>query len=1345
MKNTPVLKHRGILAIPAPSLLILMFFQLVSLKATTLNTPVTLSFSLKTASVTSAGIFTRKNQLIRTLWSNVRLGAGQHTRYWDGLDDNGAWVKDTGLIFRVLSGNVKYTWEGTIGNNSDSMTGSSKMRSFERINTLAISGSYAYYGTGYAEGVPSCYKFALSAPHKKINILNSGNGDVDQECVNVCADAGRVYWAGYDPYSSGNHFIYATQISNDSEYLFSSGRSLSMTYGRTYLSAVGITDNDPDAINTGLGVQKNGNLLFAAQGKKNRLLIIDKTNGELLNQLNHPAITALSIGLNDELWAIENQTSIKKITFDNKGNVLNETTVFSGLKEALALTVQASNGNLYVIEGGDLQQVLVFNSQGTLLKNIGQKGGYINDANVEDNKYYFSDSATGLSKPYIAMEPDGSYWLGDVGNERLLKNNSNDNLLDFILYLPHSYSTVADKNNLKRVFNQYLEFEVDLSKTPSQAGSWKLVRNWRRYIPANYHQADMMGIFRQASTLSNGSTYAILDRFENGIRKPEIVEIPLKGRLRFTGIVLADFARDVITSSGSLRRTVCSRNLGDSGHFEEQALLGFDAQRNPIWANPVVTASIPVIGSADPSYNNIGSLAVSGSGYHLVFSPGKENQGYHLGAIKAGEKQWLWKTCPSTHPAYTGPMPNDGRFDIGNGVVYPGGDVFAEGSNIFWNYHGEFWKNSQTNIWNHYHECGLMITQFGITSPQGERAEAFAMGAGNVFSSSLVNLNGELYIYHNDESVHSGIHRWKISDLNSILITDYSISNRSDKQNLRGLKGEFFKTKDLDAIGLFMETHCKNPSELNAKKFSSIPAASARWTGYINSNTPFQLNVSSQGEYRIFLADTLFFSKKKQDAETQTLPMLLPGINSSFKIETDAAPVKLQLLVNNQPVALPDDFFRPEAFSSDNDINLLYGLRPYTVTENNTYGWSGDLNSNNDVFSCLSGFKSQKPDNDIAFSFLSGSESKSVSRNLRGIEPCGTWSINGWMNLEGNFPDYTDNKMEILVLDTNERTIATIENTFINLEAYQYPTKITCNGEEIINQPYNQMYSWLNVPVRFGLQFKSDGLVFSYGNLLPLNIRKQDPASDPMAPGRVLFRFSGGSSSSRKALSLSELKVIGAGRLRIQSSDKDSICQGYNITLASPNASGQWSNGSSEKEIVVTETGVFVLVSSGACRKSDTFHVQVMDLPDASVKREKDSLVNFTPAILKIWKFNNRTIAINQDRIKPDSSGLYTLTVTNISGCENTGSYTYSSTGVTHPGIDKTQVYPNPSEGWIWIHSESEKSINCEISDETGRFIRAFALEGSQQIRLEHSGIYLIKIESQGELRVFKVINILSE
>ncbi|MFM6983050.1 MAG: hypothetical protein ACKOXF_02885, partial [Chitinophagaceae bacterium] len=175
------------------------------------NPPLAFSFNLKIAGKSSAGVYKRSgNVLVRTLWSNVYYSAGTHTAYWDRVNDDGFLLSDTGYYIKVISNNVAYTWEGVIGNNSDSLTGSSKIRAFDRFHSLTFAGQYGYYAVGYTEGIPSCYKFDISKPNNKINILEGPHKDIDLQLDYVTTDGSNVYWAGYDPYDVNLSMVFTT-------------------------------------------------------------------------------------------------------------------------------------------------------------------------------------------------------------------------------------------------------------------------------------------------------------------------------------------------------------------------------------------------------------------------------------------------------------------------------------------------------------------------------------------------------------------------------------------------------------------------------------------------------------------------------------------------------------------------------------------------------------------------------------------------------------------------------------------------------------------------------------------------------------------------------------------------------------------------------------------------------------------------------------------------------------------------------------------------------------------------------------------------------------------------------
>ena len=128
------------------------------------------SFTIPAPATTSAGVFKDDSILIKTLWNNEKYASGTYTKYWNGTDDNGNKITSPAAAYKikVMSNNVQYTWQGTIGNTSDNMTGESKYKGYTSLKGLSFGNTYGYFCTGYSEGFSSIGKFNISTPNTKI-------------------------------------------------------------------------------------------------------------------------------------------------------------------------------------------------------------------------------------------------------------------------------------------------------------------------------------------------------------------------------------------------------------------------------------------------------------------------------------------------------------------------------------------------------------------------------------------------------------------------------------------------------------------------------------------------------------------------------------------------------------------------------------------------------------------------------------------------------------------------------------------------------------------------------------------------------------------------------------------------------------------------------------------------------------------------------------------------------------------------------------------------------------------------------------------------------------------------
>ncbi len=95
-----------------------------------------------------------------------------------------------------------------------------------------------------------------------------------------------------------------------------------------------------------------------------------------------------------------------------------------------------------------------------------------------------------------------------------------------------------------------------------------------------------------------------------------------------------------------------------------------------------------------------------------------------------------------------------------------GNTVLASGRHIVYGYQGEFYTDpangrvGQANQFMHFRDDGLFLGQFGVPTTQARTASQPGV-AGNAFSPTLVRMGQRIYLYHNDESTHGGVHRWR--------------------------------------------------------------------------------------------------------------------------------------------------------------------------------------------------------------------------------------------------------------------------------------------------------------------------------------------------------------------------------------------------------------------------------------------------------------------------------------------------------------------------------------------------------------------------------------------------------
>jgi len=729
---------------------------------------------------TSAGIYDSGGHLIRTLWSGKPRPAGSIAINWDGRDDDGQPANGAEQYrVRVLAHNVRYVWDGVIGNTSSEFTGPHVHRAAFPINGMAIDAhGNAFYVVGYNEQQSAIHRFSTVEPQSTTALAHD---DYRRVFKYAATDGTLAYFANVglvkprdSPARDAATFVIALKVSDGAEYPFAAGHPVfpnpKSPQDSRWSNVIDYRDEDIDIggefrdAPSGLAVQQRGNALFVAHERLNTVSVFDKRDGRVLANIAIEQPTALAVARDDSLWVLSRAQGVPTLARyrSEGGQWVEQMRSSAGLQRPVALGVSPVDGTVVVADAGT-EQLKAFADSGEPRWTYGLPGGFRDGTpQVTNERLWLSADAT-----YIAFQADGSFWFGDPGNARNLHLSAQRKYLGQIMYMPRSYHAAVDPLKPSRVFNRFLEFSVDYSQPLKD--SWRLVRNWKAGLDRSY-VTDLEGL-REVVTLRNDHTYGLVPR--NGPHGAEVVELTAQG-LRRTGTRL-DFGVKLYPD-GSLREF--QQRLSSVVVYTRK-LAGFDSDNNPHWDAPERLASVSNVEPRDPYYHDVPegdgvnepTFPQTESGVVVFFNPGKSS-GLHLGGVRVGDDKWLWRASPSgswTLDAEGAIISLDGTYELGRGVQYLGNVVTIAGRHIIYGYHGEAWNGGQADQWMHYLDDGLFIGQFGVPVyvPQNH-VVARAGAAGNAFCPQLVRVNGQLYLWHNDEGVHGGVHRWHIEGVTQL-------------------------------------------------------------------------------------------------------------------------------------------------------------------------------------------------------------------------------------------------------------------------------------------------------------------------------------------------------------------------------------------------------------------------------------------------------------------------------------------------------------------------------------------------------------------------------------------------
>lgn len=555
------------------------------------------------------------------------------------------------------------------------------------------------------------------------------------------------------------------------------------------------------------GIAANDSYIYLSRKLWGKISIINAVSGALIQDLTIDTPSAVTIIGTDLWYATANGTTVVKRPINSDGSLGTVTLTLNGFESVL--DIAASGTNVTMIDGGNSQQLKTFNlNTGASVWTRGQLKGYLGVGNKEvfNDKWLFNkptNNGDGLTAEHgsIAYEPDGSYWLCDPGNTRLLHFAADGTYITTIAHEIRSYDVKLNKNNDKLLMATYKVFEIDPTK-PTKQG-WKLKYNFQENGTGN------LIVVQDFTTLSNGRMYGIQRSNAPGYPTVYVVELdPTKGT-RVTKSTIA-FGNTRMYENGDVKWTVDVEDGSPRGkqQFWKKSLTGFDSDGDPLWGPNVKEEEIVIAVTgpkASAPFSNDNSYRTTNGNliaYEADISTRDAPNQFRLGGIKDGK--YMWKSLRTVEANHRGNFPLNGEFDWANydrlpdnrpAAGYYGSRVSVYGQHAVASAHGEFWRGGQLNEHVHYHQDGLLIGVTGTQKPGGDPRKAEAFMAGNAITPNLHYWaeDNTLNIIHGDESVHQGIHRIKIKNPNSIRIqtalpTNLPLKTLPGKDLLEGFK-----------------------------------------------------------------------------------------------------------------------------------------------------------------------------------------------------------------------------------------------------------------------------------------------------------------------------------------------------------------------------------------------------------------------------------------------------------------------------------------------------------------------------------------------------------------------------
>jgi hypothetical protein len=676
----------------------------------------------------------------------------------------------------VAQTNPTAQWLGVIGNSSSSFTNQGHIWKGFDFHEMSCSSAACYVTYGYNEGLPGSAAFLISQPQTPSPCTVP---DFQTRFEHVATDGNTIYMAqtGDTDDNNATPYSFVEAFRTDCTQLgFTNGLTVNPTpTDRTYLRVIDWTPTAQKTNKaTGIAVQLNGNLLAVSHAGLNNISLFDKVTGSLLGTIvvNAPGQSAFDATGN--LWVVT-------------GTVVQQ---FTGLPSApvagvtLSLTAPLSvatlpNGNILVADGGMSQQVFGFTPTGTKVLTLGLPGGYrSNGPAVTPNKFMFLSAirnAFTFPRAFLAAQTDGTFWVGDGGNVRILHYAGDGTYLEQISMVGDNQHAAIDPQSPSRIFGyNFLEWKYNFAGLAPGTG-WSLVNNWASGPAFDYLYSSKAGQYQNivysqmlyvrdlAGCTPGAYSFVYGGNGSAGVGRWAVAYLSTDGtdaKFLIPAGGNNPAARFQPDNNGNL--TVLA---GPANGVQTASILPFQGCISgiPTWGTSTLATTLPAVKTHDPG--------IQFATYGLQFDPilsqfiffdaqsGSTDTGFHFGVAPAGASAYSWLAAPvASQPTPDGkgdyPQANAfGGLNGNNAIAIPSLGVYG------WNYNGQYANfSNQTVLYDH---TGKFLIQFGAAANPGGATAGYA---GNYFNMDCAAYtDGNIYCVSGDESVHAGVHVWQIT------------------------------------------------------------------------------------------------------------------------------------------------------------------------------------------------------------------------------------------------------------------------------------------------------------------------------------------------------------------------------------------------------------------------------------------------------------------------------------------------------------------------------------------------------------------------------------------------------